>query len=81
VFRQEFDNMTKRSYNQKSLVLISNHDFPAFHGKILHIITDIGLISDPSRLEAVCSEISTWSPPSIGQQSLPLLGYILSLEM
>ncbi|KAF2436219.1 DUF1630-domain-containing protein [Tothia fuscella] len=81
VFRQEFDTMTKRSYNQKSLVLISNYDFPAFYSRILNIITDMGLISDPSRLEAVCSEMKTWSPPAIGQQSLPLLGYLLSLEI
>jgi hypothetical protein len=81
VFRQEYDNMTKRSYNQKSLVLISNHDFPAFHSRLLQIITDLGLISDPSRLEVACADISTWDPPSIGHHGLPFLGYILELEM
>lgn len=81
LFRQEYDNMTKRSYNQKSLVLISTHEFPAFYTKLLEIVTDRGLISDPSRLEVVCSEMSTWGPPIIGNQTLPLLGYILPLEM
>jgi hypothetical protein len=73
--------MTKRSYNQKSLVLISNHEFPALYGKLLQIVTDQGFINDPSRLEAVCSEMNTWNPPSIGSQILPLLGFILPLEM
>jgi hypothetical protein len=73
--------MTKRSYNQKSLVLISNHHFPAFHSKLLQIVTDLGLISDPSRLEVACAEISKWGPPSVGHHDLPFLGYILALEM
>jgi hypothetical protein len=73
--------MTKRSYNQKSLVLISNHDFPAIQLRLLQIVTDLGLISDPSRLEVACAEISTWGPPSVGHHDLPFLGSVLSLEM
>jgi len=73
--------MTKRSYNQKSLVLVSNHRFPAFFLKLLRIVTDHGIISDPSRLEIAVSEISTWESPRIGQQDLPFLGLLLSLEM
>ena len=73
--------MTKRSFNQKSLVLLSNHDFPAFHLRLLRILTEVGVISDPSKLEAATSEIAQWRAPVVGHQDLPFLGDMLRLEM
>src|ERR1051326_5002324 len=52
VFRQEYDHSMKRSFNQRSLTLISNHDAPAFFLAMLKQLTASGLISDPSALEA-----------------------------
>lgn len=73
--------MTKRRFNQKSLVLISNHDFPAFFMNLLRIITSSGAISDPARLEAACSQIEAWPPPSLRKMELPFLGVMVMLEM
>jgi len=81
VFRQEFDSVTKRSFTQKALVIISTHEFPSFFAEILRIITNSGLINDPTRLEAACSEITKWPPPTIGRRQLPFLGTLLNLEM
>jgi hypothetical protein len=81
VFRSEFDSMTKRSFNQKSLVLLSNHNFPAFHLRLLQTLTAYGVISDPSKLEAASSQIAQWPAPIVGHQDLPFLGDVLQLEM
>lgn len=81
LFRQEFDGTTKRSYNQKSLVLISNHNFPAFYMKLLQQMTSSGILCDPNTFEAACTQISAWPPPSIGRHELPFLGSLLVLEM
>lgn len=81
VFRQEFDTVTKRSFSQKALVIISNHEFSSFFAKILRTITKSGFICDPTRLEAACSEISKWPPPTVGKQQLPFLGTLMEFEM
>ncbi|KAF4540936.1 Glycoside hydrolase clan GH-D [Lasiodiplodia theobromae] len=81
LFRQEFDGTTKRSYNQKSLVLISNHNFPAFYMKLLQQMTSSGILCDPNTFEAACTQISAWPPPSIGRHELPFLGSLLVLEI
>ncbi|TLD18334.1 hypothetical protein E2P81_ATG12129 [Venturia nashicola] len=80
-FRQEYDSTTKRRFNQKSLVCLSNHEFPAFFAKLLHIFTENGVISDPLKLQVVCSEMSSWPAPTNGPQELPFLGYLLGLEI
>ena len=81
VFRQEFDIVTKRSFSQKALVIISNHDFPSFFAELLRIITTSSFVNDSARLEAACSEISSWPAPTVGRQELPFLGTLLTLEM
>jgi hypothetical protein len=81
VFRQEYDSLRKRRYNQKSLVVISNHEFPSFFMTLLRTIATDAVIGDIARLEAACSEIASWPSPTVGVQSLPFLGTLLKLEM
>ncbi|KAF2147450.1 uncharacterized protein K452DRAFT_217484 [Aplosporella prunicola CBS 121167] len=81
VFRQEFDQTTKRSFNQKSLVLISNHNFPAFYMRMLHQMALTGISLDPNIFEAACSQIAAWPPPSIGRHELPFMGSLLAVEI
>jgi hypothetical protein len=81
VFRQEYDGMRKRRYNQKSLVVISNHEFPAFFMSLLRLLTEDGTIGNISSLEAARSQIETWPAPKIGIQHLPFLGSLFKLEM
>jgi hypothetical protein len=81
VFRQEYDGLTKRRYNQKSLVLISNHDFPAFFMTLLRLAVTGSPIGDPARLEAACAQMENWPSPAIGKQELPFLRAIVTLDM
>lgn len=73
--------MTKRSFNQRSLVLLSSHEFSALYLRLLRTLTDSGVVGDPSRLEAAAAAISQWPAPVIGHQDLPFLGEMVQLEM
>lgn len=81
LFRQEFDHNSKRSFNQRTLVLVSHHKFFSLHNRILHKMTESSVISDPVTLEAAYSQISTWSPPSVGRHTLPFLGSTLTVDI
>ncbi|KAF2134402.1 hypothetical protein P153DRAFT_304689 [Dothidotthia symphoricarpi CBS 119687] len=81
VFRQEFDGTMKRSFNQRTLVLISHHNFPAFYNRVLQEMTASGSISDPTTLETAYSQVVSWPPPSIGRQELPFMGKMLTLDI
>jgi hypothetical protein len=81
VFRQEFDHTMKRSFNQRTLVLVSAHNFLSFHTRLLHCMTESGVISDPTTLEAAYSSMVTWPSPTIGRQDLPFLGSVISLDI
>lgn len=81
VFRQEFDDTMKRSFNQRTLVLISHHNFLSFHGRLLHHMTESGVISDPTMLEAAYASMVRWPSPTIGRQDLPFLGSVVSLDI
>jgi hypothetical protein len=81
VFRQEYDGTTKRSFNQKSLVIISSHDFAVFFMTLLRVITTGSNLGDIARLEAARAQMEGWPPPRIGKQELPFLGEIITLDM
>jgi hypothetical protein len=81
VFRQEFDHSMKRSFNQRTLVLITTHEFPAFFVHLLKQMTSSGVISDPTTLETAYNQMLTWPPPSLGKHELPFMGSMLTLEM
>jgi hypothetical protein len=57
VFRQEFDHSMKRSFNQRTLVMISHHNFPSFHHRLLQKMTETGVISDPVTLQAAYNQM------------------------
>jgi hypothetical protein len=81
VFRQEFDHSMKRSFNQRTLVMISHHNFPSFHHRLLHKMTETGVISDPVTLHAAYNQMFAWRPPSLGRHELPFLGSIITLDI
>jgi hypothetical protein len=71
----------KRSFNQRTLVIISQYNFPSFYNRILQRMTVSGLISDPTILQAAYAEINTWKPPIVGRHVLPFLGHVLTLDI
>ncbi|KAL6707800.1 hypothetical protein ACN47E_003700 [Coniothyrium glycines] len=81
VFRQEFDNSMKRSFNQRTLVLVSHHSFTSFHNRLLQKMTESGVISDQTTLEAAFSQMSSWPPPALGRHDLPFLGATMTLDI
>lgn len=81
LFRQEFDHNSKRSFNQRTLVLVSHHKFFSMNIQILHKMTESGVISDPTTLEAAYSQMNSWPPPSIGRHNLPFLGGMLTVDI
>ncbi|PSN64383.1 hypothetical protein BS50DRAFT_498600 [Corynespora cassiicola Philippines] len=81
VFRQEFDHTMKRSFNQRTLVLISHHNFLSFYTRLLHQMTESGVISDPTALEAAYSQMLAWPPPSVGRHDLPFFGSMITLDI
>ncbi|KAF2664469.1 hypothetical protein BT63DRAFT_429236 [Microthyrium microscopicum] len=81
VFRQEYDGSSKRRFNQKSLVIISNHEFSSFFMNLLRVIVTGSNIGDITRLESACAQIEGWPPPRIGTQELPFLGGKMVLEI
>lgn len=81
VFRQEFDHTMKRSFNQRTLVLVSHHNFLSFHSRLLRHMTDDSVISDPSALEAAYSQMLSWPAPALGRQELPFLGTMITLDI
>ncbi|EAT89773.2 hypothetical protein SNOG_03042 [Parastagonospora nodorum SN15] len=50
----------KRSFNQRTLVMISHHNFPSFHHQLLHKMTETGVISDPVTLQAAYNQMFAW---------------------
>lgn len=71
----------KRSFNQRTLVLISHHNFLPFYNRLLHQMTASGVISDPTALETAYSQMVAWSAPSLGRQELPFLGSMIILDI
>jgi len=81
LFRQLHDVSAKRNYRQKSLILISQHDFPPLFGHIVKTISLLGFAVSPALIESACSNIAGWGPPGIGMKELPFLGEILEVHM
>ena len=71
----------KRSFNQRTLVIISQYNFPSFYNQILQRMTVSGLISDPTILEGAYAEMNTWKPPALGRHILPFMGQVLTLDI
>ncbi|KAF2273947.1 DUF1630-domain-containing protein [Westerdykella ornata] len=81
IFRQQFDNTMKRSFNQRTLVLISHQRFQSFYHRLLQHMTKSGPISNPATVEAAYSQIASWPPPAPGRHDLPFLGSVITLDI
>jgi len=80
-FSQRRDSTAKRKFGQKSLVLISHHEFPAFFSKIVDLVLSLDATVGPDTLESACAHIASWSDPVVGLQRLPFLGTLLDVDM
>ncbi|KAF1816159.1 hypothetical protein P152DRAFT_112460 [Eremomyces bilateralis CBS 781.70] len=81
IFRQEFDTTIKRSFNQRTMCIISNQPFPALFMHVLQRMTSETDFSNPNVLEQAFLHIASWPTPSVGSHSLPFMGSVLPFEI
>jgi hypothetical protein len=81
VFRKVFDPTSKRRFDQKSLVIISSHNFTSLFMNIIRIISATSAIGDPAPLETACTHIAAWPPITVGRLDLPFMGTGIELDM
>ncbi|KAI5813816.1 hypothetical protein BZA77DRAFT_334723 [Pyronema omphalodes] len=81
LFRQKRDVSAKRNFRQKSLILLSQHEFPPLFSHIVKTVSMLEWTVSPALIESACSNIAAWGPPEIGIKELPFLGEILEVHM
>lgn len=81
LFRQQRDTSVKRNYRQKSLVLVSQHDFAPLFAHLVKTISTLDFAVSPTLIESACSNIAAWAGPEAGVQELPFLGSLLDVHM
>ncbi|KAF8150895.1 hypothetical protein B0H34DRAFT_666138 [Crassisporium funariophilum] len=84
-FIQRRDSNAKRGYQQRSLVILTQHQYPAFFTQLASIFGPLFDQHGTPMLEAACHNIATWCnrrDPSPGQTlELGFLGSVLQVEI
>lgn len=81
LFRQQKDLTVKRHFRQKSLVLVSQHNYASLFRHLVKTVALIDFEVSSSIVESACANIATWSAPEVGHQELPFLGSLLNVHM
>ncbi|KAJ7454663.1 hypothetical protein FB451DRAFT_1049181 [Mycena latifolia] len=81
-FTQRKDSSSKRGYEQRSLVILTHHPYPAFFARITALLGPLFQQHGLPMLEAACHNIATWSDPVPGMiAELGFLGTVLTIEL
>ncbi|KAF8879304.1 hypothetical protein CPB84DRAFT_1687970 [Gymnopilus junonius] len=83
-FIQRRDSSSKRGYQQRSLVILTQHQYPALFSAIAGIFGPLFETHGTPMLEAACHNIATWyePDPTPGQTlELGFLGTVLQVEI
>ncbi|KAF8626595.1 hypothetical protein AX17_006513 [Amanita inopinata Kibby_2008] len=81
-FTQKKDPSSKRGYRQRSVVILTQHQYPAFFSCLSSIFGPLYDAHGLPMLESACHNIATWRDPSPGQtMELGFLGSVLHLEL
>ncbi|KAJ7680655.1 hypothetical protein DFH06DRAFT_1163828 [Mycena polygramma] len=81
-FTQRKDASSKRGYEQRSLVVLTHHSYPAFFARITALLGPLFQEHGLPMLEAACHNVATWSDPTPGMKTeLGFLGTVLSVEL
>ncbi|KDR78789.1 hypothetical protein GALMADRAFT_118246 [Galerina marginata CBS 339.88] len=81
-FIQRRDSSSKRGYQQRSLVILTQHQYPALFSSLAGIFGPLFEQHGTPMLEAACHNIATWSNPTAGQTlELGFLGSVLQVEI
>ncbi|KAK7690847.1 hypothetical protein QCA50_005949 [Cerrena zonata] len=81
-FTQRKDPSSKRGYQQRSLVILTKHSYPALFYTLLFSLGQSFLHHGGPMLEAACHNIATWSDPLPGSTlELGFLGSVYTVEL
>ncbi|KAG2017591.1 FAM116B protein [Coprinopsis cinerea AmutBmut pab1-1] len=81
-FTQKRDPTSKRGYQQASLVLLTQHQYPALYSSLVSILGPLFQSHGLPMLESACHNISGWSDPTPGTTvELGFLGSVLHVEI
>ncbi|KAJ7187904.1 hypothetical protein C8R46DRAFT_1205136 [Mycena filopes] len=81
-FTQRKDGSSKRGYEQRSLVVLTHHPYPALFARITALLGPLFQEHGLPMLEAACHNIATWRDPTPGMNDeLGFLGTVLSVEI
>ncbi|KAJ7230450.1 hypothetical protein GGX14DRAFT_486146 [Mycena pura] len=81
-FTQRKDASSKRGYEQRSLVILTHHSYPALFTRITSVLGPLFQEHRLPMLEAACHNIATWCDPTPGLiAELGFLGTVLSVEL
>ncbi|KAJ3712173.1 hypothetical protein C8R42DRAFT_687227 [Lentinula raphanica] len=81
-FTQKRDTTLKRGYEQRSVVFLTSHPFPAFFSAILSIFGPLLNEHGTPMLEAACHNIATWPDPTPGALlEIGFLGTVIHVEI
>ncbi|KAJ7045855.1 hypothetical protein C8F04DRAFT_1066436 [Mycena alexandri] len=81
-FTQRKDASSKRGYEQRSLVILTHHPYPALFARITALLGPLFQEHGLPMLEAACHNMATWCDPTPGMNNeLGFLGTVLSVEI
>ncbi|KAK0204479.1 hypothetical protein DFS33DRAFT_1320461 [Desarmillaria ectypa] len=81
-FSQRRDPALKRGYEQRSLVFLTHHPYPALFTSLCSIFGPLFSVHGLPMLETACHNIATWSDPTPGATvELGFLGSVLQVEL
>ncbi|KAF5379809.1 hypothetical protein D9615_005688 [Tricholomella constricta] len=79
-FTQKRVSTSKRGYEQRSVVILTQHQFPAFFSLLISIFGPLFQQHGLLMLETACQNIATWRDPAPGETlELGFLGSVLRL--
>ncbi|KAK7044084.1 hypothetical protein VNI00_007800 [Paramarasmius palmivorus] len=81
-FTQRRSPQSKRGYEQRSVVILTHHPYPALFTSITSVFGPLFEAHGIPMLESACHNIATWPDPSPGMTlELGFLGSVLHLEL
>ncbi|KIP11168.1 hypothetical protein PHLGIDRAFT_114828 [Phlebiopsis gigantea 11061_1 CR5-6] len=81
-FTQRRDSTSKRGYQQRSVVILTQHPYPSLFYSIMSYLGRSFLSHGGPMLEVACHNIANWSDPQLGAAlELGFLGYVFTVEL
>ncbi|KAJ7650783.1 hypothetical protein FB45DRAFT_888787 [Roridomyces roridus] len=81
-FTQRKDASSRRGFEQRSLVILTHHPYPALFARIAALLGPLFQQHGVPMLETACHNMATWSDPTSGViNELGFLGSVLSVEI